>query len=99
MTLDASGTYVACGRDDGVVRAFTRATGPARHARPPGRCARAHLPPRDGRLVSDSDSGKLRFWCLVGAVEFEVRSDKDSGHACSVLAVGPLIPESRSMSP
>jgi ParB family chromosome partitioning protein len=56
---------------------------------PGHQCAvRAHLPPRDGRLRSGGDSGKLRFGCLVGAGEFEVRSDKDSGHACSVLALG-----------
>jgi len=74
-----------------VVRAFTLATG-ARRDMPghQGAVRALTFPRRDGRLVSNSDSRTLRFGCLVGAVEFNVRSDKDSDHACSVLAVGPL---------
>ena len=73
------------------MRAFTLATRARRDM--PGHQSTVRaltFPPRGGRLVSGSDSGKLRFWCLVGAGEFKVRSDKDSGHACSVLALGPL---------
>ena len=74
-----------------MVRAFTLATGARRDIPGHQGAVRAlTFPPRGGRLVSNSDSGKLRFWCLVSAVEFKVRSDKDSSHACSVLALGPL---------
>ena len=91
MAVDASGTYGACSGDDSVVRAFTLATG-ARRDMPghQGAVRALTFPKRGGRLVSDSDSGKLRFWCLVGAVKFKVGSDKDPGHACAVLALGPL---------
>src|SRR5215217_4727775 len=73
---------------DGVVRSFTRASGERRDMVGHEGAVRAlAFTPRDGRLVSGGDDGKLRLWYLVGAVEFEVRGDKDSGHAGSVLAL------------
>ncbi|MFP2934724.1 HEAT repeat domain-containing protein, partial [Pyxidicoccus sp. 3LG] len=88
VAVDPSGTYAACGGDDGVVRSFTVATG-ARRDMPghEGAVRALAFTPRDGRLVSGGDDGKLRIWYLVGAVEFEVRGDKDSGHAGAVLAL------------
>lgn len=98
VAVDPSGTYVACGGDDGVVRAFTVATG-ARRDMPghEGAVRALTFTPRDGRLVSGGDDGKLRIWYLVGAVEFEVRGDKDSGHAGSVLAL--LFPPTPAAEP
>ncbi|RJS21315.1 hypothetical protein DRW03_18095 [Corallococcus sp. H22C18031201] len=88
VAVDPSNTYVACAGDDGVVRAFTLSTD-ARRDMPghEGGVRALAFTPRDGRLVSGGDDGKLRLWYLVGAVEFEVRGDKDSGHAGSVLAL------------
>ena len=98
VAVDASGTYVACGGDDGVVRAFTVASG-ARRDMPghEGAVRALTFTPRDGRLVSGGDDGKLRIWYLVGAVEFEVRGDKDSGHAGAVLAL--LFPPTPAAQP
>ncbi|MCY1018028.1 HEAT repeat domain-containing protein [Pyxidicoccus sp. MSG2] len=98
VAVDPSGTYVACGGDDGVVRSFTVATG-ARRDMPghEGAVRALTFTPRDGRLVSGGDDGKLRIWYLVGAVEFEVRGDKDSGHAGSVLAL--LFPPTPAAEP
>jgi len=88
VAVDPSGTYVATAGDDGVVRSFTRASGERRDMVGHEGAVRAlAFTPRDGRLVSGGDDGKLRLWYLVGAVEFEVRGDKDSGHAGSVLAL------------
>jgi ParB family chromosome partitioning protein len=98
VAVDPSGTYAACGGDDGVVRAFTVATG-ARRDMPghEGAVRALAFTPRDGRLVSGGDDGKLRIWYLVGAVEFEVRGDKDSGHAGAVLAL--LFPPTPAAEP
>ncbi|WP_426734201.1 HEAT repeat domain-containing protein [Myxococcus faecalis] len=88
VAVDPSGTFVACGGDDGVVRSFTKATGERRDmAGHEGAVRALAFTPRDGRLASGGDDGKVRFWYLVGAVEFEVRGDKDSGHAGAVLAL------------
>ncbi|NOK36779.1 hypothetical protein HMI49_26590 [Corallococcus exercitus] len=88
VAVDPTHTYVGCAGDDGVVRAFTVATG-ARRDMPghEGAVRALAFTPRDGRLVSAGDDGKLRIGYLVGAVEFEVRGDKDSGHAGSVLGL------------
>ncbi|MFY0562688.1 HEAT repeat domain-containing protein [Archangium lansingense] len=88
VAVDPSGTYAACAGDDSVVRSFTLANG-ARRDMPghEGSVRALAFTPRDGRLVSAGDDGKLRIWYLVGAVEHEVRGDKDSGHAGSVLAL------------
>ncbi|WP_375755460.1 HEAT repeat domain-containing protein [Corallococcus exercitus] len=88
VAVDPTHTYVACAGDDGVVRSFTVATG-ARRDMPghEGAVRALAFTPRDGRLVSAGDDGKLRIGYLVGAVEFEVRGDKDSGHAGSVLGL------------
>ncbi|WNG32447.1 hypothetical protein F0U61_01600 [Archangium violaceum] len=88
VAVDPSGTYAACGGDDSVVRSFTLANG-ARRDMPghEGAVRALAFTPRDGRLVSAGDDGKLRIWYLVGAVESEVRGDKDSGHAGAVLAL------------
>ncbi|PTL85016.1 HEAT repeat domain-containing protein [Vitiosangium sp. GDMCC 1.1324] len=88
VAVDPSGTYAACGGDDSVVRSFTLANG-ARRDMPghEGAVRALAFTPRDGRLVSAGDDGKLRIWYLVGAVECEVRGDKDSGHAGAVLAL------------
>jgi ParB family chromosome partitioning protein len=98
VAVDPSGTYVACAGDDGVVRAFTVATG-ARRDMPghEGAVRALAFTPRDGRVVSGGDDGKLRIWYLVGAVEFEVRGDKDSGHAGGVLAL--LFPPTPAAEP
>jgi ParB family chromosome partitioning protein len=88
VAVDPSGTSAACAGDDSVVRSFTLATGA--HRDMPGHegAVRAlAFTPRDGRLVSAGDDGRLRIWYLVGAVEHEVRGDKDSGHAGAVLAL------------
>ncbi|NRD55637.1 HEAT repeat domain-containing protein [Corallococcus exiguus] len=88
VAVDPTHTYVACAGDDSVVRSFTVATG-ARRDMPghEGAVRALAFTPRDGRLVSAGDDGKLRIGYLVGAVEFEVRGDKDSGHAGSVLGL------------
>ncbi|AKI99115.1 ParB family chromosome partitioning protein [Archangium gephyra] len=88
VAVDPSGTYAACGGDDSVVRSFTLANG-ARRDMPghEGAVRALAFTPRDGRLVSAGDDGKLRIWYLVGAVEHEVRGDKDSGHTGAVLAL------------
>ncbi|HEX8441225.1 HEAT repeat domain-containing protein, partial [Archangium sp.] len=88
VAVDSSGTYAACAGDDSVVRSFTLANG-ARRDMPghEGAVRALAFTPRDGRLVSAGDDGKLRIWYLVGAVESEVRGDKDSGHAGAVLAL------------
>ncbi|WP_257459482.1 HEAT repeat domain-containing protein [Archangium lipolyticum] len=88
VAVDPSGTYAACAGDDSVVRSFTLANG-ARRDMPghEGAVRALAFTPRDGRLVSAGDDGKLRIWYLVGAVEHEVRGDKDSGHAGAVLAL------------
>ncbi|NMO20999.1 hypothetical protein HPC49_28215 [Pyxidicoccus fallax] len=98
VAVDPSGTYAACGGDDGVVRSFTLATG-ARRDMPghEGAVRALAFTPRDGRLVSGGDDGRLRIWYLVGAVEFEVRGDKDSGHAGAVLAL--LFPPTPAAEP
>ncbi|RKH55272.1 HEAT repeat domain-containing protein [Corallococcus llansteffanensis] len=82
VAVDPTHTYVGCAGDDGVVRSFTVASGARRDMTGHEGAVRAlAFTPRDGRLVSAGDDGKLRIWYLVGAVEFEVRGDKDSGHA------------------
>lgn len=88
VAVDPSGTYAACAGDDSVVRSFTLATG-ARRDMPghDGPVRALAFTPRDNRLVSAGDDGRLRIWYLVGAVECEVRGDKDSGHAGAVLAL------------
>jgi ParB family chromosome partitioning protein len=88
VAVDPTGTYAACAGDDSVVRSFTLANG-ARRDMPghEGAVRALAFTPRDGRLVSAGDDGKLRIWYLVGAVESEVRGDKDSGHAGAVLAL------------
>ncbi|RKH60984.1 hypothetical protein D7X96_32585 [Corallococcus interemptor] len=98
VAVDPTHTYVACAGDDGVVRAFTVATG-ARRDMPghEGAVRALAFTPRDGRLVSAGDDGKLRIGYLVGAVEFEVRGDKDSGHAGAVLGlVFPPTPQAEA---
>jgi ParB family chromosome partitioning protein len=88
VAVDPSGTYAACAGDDSVVRSFTLANGSRRDMPGHEGAVRAlSFTPRDGRLVSAGDDGKLRIWYLVGAVEHEVRGDKDSGHAGAVLAL------------
>lgn len=98
VAVDPSGTYAACAGDDGVVRSFTVASG-ARRDMPghEGAVRALAFTPRDGRLVSGGDDGKLRIWYLAGAVEFETRGDKDSGHAGSVLAL--LFPPTPTAEP
>jgi ParB family chromosome partitioning protein len=88
VAVDPTGTQAACAGDDAVVRSFTLANG-ARRDMPghEGPVRALAFTPRDGRLVSAGDDGKLRIWYLVGAVESEVRGDKDSGHAGAVLAL------------
>ncbi|WPB76964.1 HEAT repeat domain-containing protein [Archangium violaceum] len=88
VAVDPSGTYAACAGDDSVVRSFTLANG-ARRDMPghEGAVRALAFTPRDGRLVSAGDDGKLRIWYLVGAVEHEVRGDKDSGHTGAVTAL------------
>ncbi|QAT89054.1 WD domain-/G-beta repeat/PBS lyase HEAT-like repeat-containing protein [Corallococcus coralloides] len=98
VAVDPTHTYVACAGDDSVVRSFTVATG-ARRDMPghEGAVRALAFTPRDGRLVSAGDDGKLRIGYLVGAVEFEVRGDKDSGHAGSVLGlVFPPTPQAEA---
>ncbi|MCP3099324.1 HEAT repeat domain-containing protein, partial [Myxococcus sp. K15C18031901] len=88
VAVDPTHTYAACAGDDGVVRSFTLASGERRDMTGHEGAVRAlAFTPRDGRVVSAGDDGKLRIWYLVGAVEFEVRGDKDSGHAGAVLAL------------
>ncbi|HEX8824134.1 MAG TPA: HEAT repeat domain-containing protein, partial [Archangium sp.] len=88
VAVDPSGTYAACAGDDAVVRSFTLANGARRDMPGHEGAVRALVfTPRDGRLVSAGDDGKLRIWYLVGAIESEVRGDKDSGHAGAVLAL------------
>jgi ParB family transcriptional regulator, chromosome partitioning protein len=88
VAVDPTHTYVACAGDDGVVRSFTVATGAKRDMPGHEGAVRAlAFTPRDGRVVSAGDDGKLRIWYLVGAVEFETRGDKDSGHAGAVLGL------------
>src|SRR5689334_11225347 len=98
VAVDPTGTYAACGGDDSVVRSFTLANG-ARRDMPghEGAVRALAFTPRDGRLVSAGDDGKLRIWYLVGAVESEVRGDKDSGHAGAVLAL--LFPPTPAAEP
>lgn len=98
VAVDPTHTYVGCAGDDGVVRSFTVASG-ARRDMPghEGAVRALAFTPRDGRLVSAGDDGKLRIWYLVGAVESEVRGDKDSGHAGSVLGlVFPPTPQAEA---
>jgi ParB family chromosome partitioning protein len=88
VAVDPAGTYAACAGDDAVVRSFTIASG-ARRDMPghEGPVRALVFTPRDGRLVSAGDDGRLRIWYLVGAVESEVRGEKGTGHEGSVLAL------------
>jgi ParB family chromosome partitioning protein len=88
VAVDPSHTFAACAGDDAVVRSFTLATGARRDmAGHEGPVRALAFTPRDGRLASAGDDGRIRIWYLVGAVEFEVRGDKDSGHAGPVLSL------------
>ncbi|KFE68432.1 HEAT repeat domain-containing protein [Hyalangium minutum] len=88
VAVDPSHTFAACAGDDAVVRSFTLATGARRDmAGHEGPVRALAFTPRDGRLASTGDDGRIRIWYLVGAVEFEVRGEKDSGHAGPVLAL------------
>jgi ParB family chromosome partitioning protein len=88
VAVDPSHTFVACAGDDAMVRSFTLATGARRDmAGHEGPVRALAFTPRDGRLASTGDDGRIRIWYLVGAVEFEVRGDKDSGHAGPVHAL------------
>ena len=81
-----------------VVRSFTVANGARRDmAGHEGPVRALAFTPRDGRLASAGDDGRIRIWYLVGAVEFEVRGDKDSGHAGPVLAL--LFPPTPTAEP
>jgi ParB family chromosome partitioning protein len=88
VAVDPTHTFVACAGDDAVVRSFTLASG-ARRDMPghEGTVRALAFTPRDGRLASAGDDGRIRIWYLAGAVEFEVRGDKDSGHEGPVLAL------------
>jgi ParB family chromosome partitioning protein len=88
VAVDPSHTFAACAGDDAVVRSFTLASG-ARRDMPghEGPVRALAFTPRDGRLASAGDDGRIRIWYLAGAVEFEVRGDKDSGHEGAVLAL------------
>ncbi|WIG99412.1 HEAT repeat domain-containing protein [Myxococcus sp. SDU36] len=98
VAVDPSGTYAAGAGDDGVVHVFTVATGARRDmAGHEGAVRALAFTPRDGRLVSAGDDSKLRIWYLVGTVEFEVRGEKDTGHAGPVLAL--LFPPTPTAGP
>ena len=90
VAVDPAGEYVATGGDDGVVRSF-KWDGSARREMPghTGTVNALAFTPRDGRLCSVGEDGKLRFWYLVGAVECEERGSAD-GHEGAITAL--LIP-------